>query len=83
MAEMTLTDDAQGLFYEAVYELDKLSRILPGLVPLTDDQTHYAVKGVAGRMVRLSGVLMQLLGAPGVVEGNVKHIINFESTGQG
>jgi len=51
-------DERRRLCLEGVYELDKIARVLPGLVPLEDDQNHYAVKALAGRMLRLTHMLM-------------------------
>lgn len=83
MADMTLSEVTQRLLLEAVWELDKLGRVLPNLVPLDDDQNHYAVKGVAGRMVRLTSALMD--GLQGTSDdGALARIVNFdEEAGQG
>jgi hypothetical protein len=51
-------DERRRLCLEGVYELDKIARVLPQLVPLDDDQNHYAVKALAGRMLRLTSMLM-------------------------
>jgi hypothetical protein len=76
MADVTLSEDVRMLLLEAVWELDKLGRILPGLVPLDEDQTHFAVKGIGGRMTQLTSALME--GLDGTAsEEHLKGIINF------
>lgn len=52
-------DERRRICLEGVYELDKIARVLPGLVPLDDDQNHYAVKALSGRMLRLTHMLMR------------------------
>lgn len=51
-------DERRRICLEGAWELDKIARILPDLVPLDDDQNHYAVKAMAGRMLRLTNMLM-------------------------
>lgn len=58
MADITLSESRQGLLLEAVYELMKLTSVLPNLVPVDDSQSHYAVKGVCARMAALSSALL-------------------------
>lgn len=83
MADITLSEVNQKLLLEAVWELDALGRMLPNLVPLREDQSHYAVKGIAGRMVRLTNALMDGLQGEQVDDG-LARIINFDATnGQG
>lgn len=81
MADVTLTEQKKALLLEAIYEIDKLSRVLPGLVPVDEDQTHYAVKGVAGRMVRLSNALLSGLDDEHATEDDLKQVIRFEQAG--
>jgi hypothetical protein len=83
MADTTLTEADKSLFLEAVYEIDKLSRILPDLAPLDDGQAHYAVKGVAGRLLRLSGAIMELLNGDDADRESAERVINFGQTGPG
>ena len=82
MAEETVIDNAavdrNHLCMTAVWELDKIARILPALVPLDDDQNHFAVKALAGRMLRLTSALMDGLGDKQVSNEEVRRVINFE-----
>lgn len=55
---MELNEERATLLLDAVCELDMLARLLPGMVPLDEDQAHYAVRGISGRMLRLTHVLM-------------------------
>lgn len=50
-----------ALCLEAAWELDALARLLPKLVTPNDEQEHLTVRGVAGRLLRLSSVLMSVL----------------------
>jgi hypothetical protein len=81
---LMLSQETKMLLLDAVWELDKLGRLMPGLVPLDSGQAHYAVKGLAGRMIRLTGALMRALDEE---EGakTLAGIINFDvaDIGQG
>ena len=59
MADLTLSEDASALLRDAVYEINQLARVLPVLVPIDEDQAHYSVKGIGGRIVRLTSALIQ------------------------
>ncbi|MBK6869390.1 MAG: hypothetical protein IPG98_16315 [Burkholderiales bacterium] len=52
--------ERDDLYMEIAWELDKVARVLPELVPLEDDQLHFVVRAFAGRMLRLTSVLMDL-----------------------
>lgn len=54
-------DQRINVINEAVWEMDALVRVLPDLVPNTEDQAHYAVRGICGRMLRLTGAIMSAL----------------------
>lgn len=82
MTTQLSTEETSHLLLQAVWELDKLARILPGLVPLDEDMAHYAVKGVSGRIVRLASALMSGLSGE-ADEADIKRIINFDDVGQG
>ena len=82
MATVTLSEDTHTLLLEAIWELDKIGRILPGLVPPSEDQNHYAVKSVAGRMLRLTSALMEGLQQT-ADDAFLGGIINFCDAGQG
>lgn len=58
MAGLNISDERFDLLTDAVHELDKLARIVPDLVPLDEGQAYYAVRGICGRMLRLTSVLM-------------------------
>jgi len=72
MSDLKKTNDGQVLIcnervllcLEAAWELSALSQVLPDLVPNIDEAhgAHHAVRGVAGRFLQLSSVLMDALG---------------------
>lgn len=76
-------NERQELCLRAAWEMDKLARILPGMVPLDDEQNHFAVRGIAGRMLRLTSVLMSGLGDDDEENSDLKRIVFFEDGGQG
>lgn len=53
-----------ALCLEAAWELEALAYLLPDLVPNIDEAhgAYHAVRGIAGRIVDLSNVLMAALG---------------------
>ena len=69
----TLTEHADGsvtlsasrlhVCLEAAWELEALAQVLPGLVPCTADSgpAHFAVRGIADRIRRLSCAAMSAL----------------------
>ena len=77
MADMTLSDARQALMLDAIYELSKLSAVLPNLVPLDESQNHFAVKGVAGRMSALSEQLLLALFDEHHSDKAMGSVINF------
>ena len=87
MAEENVNDlliERNHLCLEAVWELDKIARILPGLVPIDDDQQHFAVKALAGRMLRLTSALLDGLGDKMAPNEHLRRIVNFtECVSQG
>ena len=61
MKELAHMDEGRlRLVREAAWEIDALARALPGLVPNTDETegAHFVVRALAGRLLRLSHVLM-------------------------
>ena len=60
---VTLGKDRHMVCLEAAWELEALAFVLPGLVPNIDEApgVHHAVRGIAGRLVVLSSVLMAAL----------------------
>ncbi len=81
---VALSRDRQLMCLEAVWELDALARVLPGLVPniAEVDGAHYAVRGVAGRILRLSWVLMNALEDEAVATAKLRRVIELQE-GQG
>ena len=73
-----------GLCFDATYEIDKLARVLPGMVPLDEDQAHYAVRAIAGRLLRLTHVLMSALGDDMETVADMRAILFLDTAaGQG
>ena len=60
----TLSRERLSVCLNATYELEALANIMPGLVPdiVEAEGAHYAVRGIADRIRRLSHVLMAGLG---------------------
>lgn len=60
----TLSRERLSVCLDATYELEALANIMPGLVPniMEAEGAHYAVRGIADRIRRLSIVLMGGLG---------------------
>lgn len=72
------------LCIQSAYELDKIARTLPGLVPRTEDQEFYLVKALAGRMLRLTSALMGALGDIELSDEQLSNIVHFDvGNGQG
>lgn len=91
MADMTLSDlqknaaiqfddERVNALLDASYEIDKIARVLPGLVPMDDDQTHYAVRAMAGRLLRLTSVLMAGLSEKDAPNSKLKAILSLEGS---
>jgi hypothetical protein len=80
---MQIEENRIRLLMDAVYELDKMARILPGLVPLDEGQDHYAVRCIAGRMLRLTHVLMGGLDDGQITDERMLAILSLEGSGQG
>ena len=59
-ASIPMNEPHRRLCLEVAWEIDALARVLPGLVPSIDDKNdpHFVVRAMAGRLLRLSGVLM-------------------------
>ncbi len=76
--------DRVALCLTAVHELDKIARMLPSQVPLDEGLGHYAVKALAGRMLRLTGALLDGLGDEVVSTEEIRQVVDFdEGTSQG
>lgn len=61
---VTLGKDRHTVCLEAAWELEALAFLLPGLVPNIDEAhgAYHAVRGISGRLVVLSNILMAALG---------------------
>ena len=61
---VTLSKARHMVCLEAAWELEALAYVLPDLVPNVDEAhgAYHAVRGIAGRLVTLSNVLMAALG---------------------
>lgn len=61
---VNLSKERAVVCQEVAFELESLAFALPGLAPNNDEdqRSHYAVRGVAGRLLALSHVLMSALG---------------------
>lgn len=59
---VNIDERRQMLFLEVAWEIDAMARVLPNLVPCVADSSgaHFVVRAMAGRLLRLSGVLMGL-----------------------
>lgn len=80
---MLLDTQRVDMCMDAVYELDKLARIIPDMVPLDEDQAHYAVRGIAGRMLRLTHVLMGALQKGEITNDEMESILELSGSSQG
>lgn len=83
MTDVTVSEERLSLLRDAVYEIDKLARMVPDLVTLDDDQAHYGVRGLCGRMLRLTSALMTGLDEQDVPNEKLRRIIELPSPGQG
>lgn len=58
-ASIPMNEPHRRLCLEVAWEIDALARVLPGLVPSIDkNDAHFVVRAMAGRLLRLSHVLM-------------------------
>lgn len=81
--QVILSYDRVLVCLEAAWELDALARVLPGLVPCVADgapDPHFVVRAMAGRLLRLSGVLMGM--ADNEAADDLVNVIDLQS-GQG
>ncbi|PJC21604.1 MAG: hypothetical protein CO065_02380 [Comamonadaceae bacterium CG_4_9_14_0_8_um_filter_57_21] len=61
---VTLSRERLTVCLTVAWELEALAMVLPGIVPLDASHggSHYVVRGMAGRLKQLAGVLMSGLG---------------------
>lgn len=83
MTDVDITEERQEVMRSAVCEMDALVRLLPGLVPLDEDQIHYAVRGICGRMLRLTSALLSGLDDAMVGDQELKRIVELCDISQG
>lgn len=62
---------------DAVWELDALAKLLPGVVPKTIEGEYLVVRAIAGRMLRLTGALMQGLTENAVPTDEIAKIVTL------
>ena len=80
---VTLSHARKLVCLEAVWEIDALARILPGLLPDDEeDNGRLAVRGVAGRLLRLAFVVMNGIDDEMQPTEKLEKIISLDS-GQG
>lgn len=80
---VTLDGPRKMACLEAAWEIDALARILPGLLPDDEeDNGRLAVRGVAGRLLRLAFVVMNGIGDEMQPTEKLEKIISLDS-GQG
>lgn len=80
-----MDDRRQMVCLEAAWEIDAVARILPGLVPIGDEDSHQAhlvVRAMAGRLLRLTHVLMGALSDNVEETERLENVVGLES-GQG
>ena len=80
-----LADRQQMLCLDAVFEVDAIARALPSMVTASDAYSHQdglMVRALAGRLLRLSSVLMSALGQDGEPIERLERIVTLEC-GQG
>lgn len=82
--QVILSYDRVLVCLEAAWELDALARVLPGLVPNVEEAhgAYHAVRGIAGRFLRLSSVLMSGLDDEGAPTSGLERVIHLQE-GQG
>ena len=80
-------EERDALYMEIAWELDKVARVLPEVVNLdSDDQVHFVVRAFAGRMLRLTSVMMDLASthvAPDYSIEKARGIVSLEGITQG
>lgn len=74
---VTLGKDRHTVCLQAAWELEALAFLLPTLVTNIDEGSgeHYAVRGIASRVLALSNVLMSALGDEVVTTRDLEEII--------
>lgn len=81
-----LSDAHLSVCLEAVYELDALARLLPAQINCDGDDLMNArlvVRGIAGRILRLTSVLISGLDDDGCDTDRLEKIIHLTGASQG
>ena len=75
-----MDDPRQMLCLEAAWEIEALSRVLPVLVPndAENNGAHFVVRALAGRLLRLSHVLMGALGDNAETTDELARVITLD-----
>lgn len=81
---VNMDEPRQMLVLETAWEIDALARVLPDLVPNTSDNNgaHFVVRAMAGRLLRLSHVLMGAAGDDAETTDVLAQVITLDG-GQG
>lgn len=78
-----LDRERQHVCLEAVWEIDALAKMLPGVVPKTIEGEYLVVRAIAGRMLRLTSALMSGLGEDATTTDEISRIVTLEGVTQG
>jgi hypothetical protein len=81
---VTLSERRMMACLEAAWEIDALARILPDQVPDIDEcqGARLVVRGIAGRLLRLTSLLMSGIGEGGV-DGDIEALERIVSLSKG
>ncbi|WP_397474217.1 hypothetical protein [Pusillimonas sp.] len=77
----TWNKERKAICLEGVWELDKIARTLPDMVTLDENQEYFIVRAMAGRMLRLTSMLMSAI-SDDVPNDKLARFITFDN-GQG
>ncbi len=77
---VNMEEKRQFLCLEVAWEIDAMARVLPDLVPNTGEGYghHFLVRAMAGRLLRLSNVLMGALGDDAETTESLARIISLD-----
>lgn len=79
-----MDEQRQQLCLDVAWEIDALARVLPELVPNTNENNgaHFVIRALSGRLLRLAHVLMGAAGDPGETTDELAQVITLNG-GQG
>ena len=80
---MQIDDQRIRELQDAGFEMNKLARVRPDMVSLGEGQAHDAVRGIAGRILRLIRVIMGGLETNEITDKETYQILNPDVYGQG